>query len=83
ACDDQCVGPLLNDVDFLVESVQKNNISSFAPPPWSPLLRLDNQTILLQKAILKYMDVIAEASNISQNFIKADFETLADLMYLR
>ncbi|GFV46525.1 laminin subunit alpha-1 [Trichonephila clavipes] len=84
SCDDECIGPLLNDVDFLVESYLKYNISSFAPPPWIPLLTLDNQTIALRKSITNYFHILETGMNISQNFAaEFDFETLADLMYLR
>nr|XP_042897336.1 laminin subunit alpha-1 isoform X3 [Parasteatoda tepidariorum] len=84
SCDDHCIGPLLNDVDFLVESYAKHNLSTFSPRPWIPLLQIDNQTIALQKSILKYYNVLEEGQNISRHFVADfDFETLADLMYLR
>ncbi|KAF8792889.1 Laminin subunit alpha-1 like protein [Argiope bruennichi] len=53
SCDDECIGPLLNDAEFL-------------------------------KAISNYFHVLDVGLNISQNFeAEFDFETLADLMYLR
>ncbi|XP_054719082.1 laminin subunit alpha-1-like [Uloborus diversus] len=84
SCDDECLGPLLNDADFLIESAKGFNLSSFVPPAWVPLLKLDNQTISLQKSLSRYFEVIDIAQNISRNFsTQFDFETLADLMYLR
>lgn len=48
ACNDECTGMLLDDVDAIEASIQSLNLSGVILAPYSLLISLDNQTQELQ-----------------------------------
>lgn len=48
ACDDECTGLLLDDVDSIEATIQSLNLSGVILAPYSLLISLDNQTHVLQ-----------------------------------
>lgn len=48
ACNDDCTGVLLDDVDAIEATIQSLNLSSVILAPYSLLINLENQTQELQ-----------------------------------
>lgn len=48
ACDDECTGVLLDDLDKIENYFLSVNLSSVAMAPYSQLVKLENQTRKLQ-----------------------------------
>jgi hypothetical protein len=48
ACDDDCVGPLLNDLDSVGDAVLSLNLTGVSPAPYGILENLENTTKYFQ-----------------------------------
>ena len=48
ACDDGCVGKLLDDIDYLMSLVDQTNLTGVSAAPWTRLFSLGDLTDLMK-----------------------------------
>ncbi|KAG8442156.1 hypothetical protein GDO86_011091 [Hymenochirus boettgeri] len=56
SCDDDCTGPLLDDLDHLKESVRSFNVSGMIQVPFGIVLQIENVTEHLQDSVYKRLN---------------------------
>ncbi|KAG8521110.1 Laminin subunit alpha-1, partial [Galemys pyrenaicus] len=72
ACDDDCVGALLNDLDRTGDSIMSVNLTGSFPAPYGMLSELENSTKYLQESLLK--------ENTQKKLAKNQLEGVAEQM---
>ncbi|XP_053443178.1 laminin subunit alpha-1-like isoform X3 [Nycticebus coucang] len=53
ACDEECVGVPLNNLDDISDAILSMNLTSIIPLPYGILSKLENTTEYLQESLLK------------------------------
>ncbi|CAK9252534.1 unnamed protein product [Sphagnum jensenii] len=77
-------GLLLDDIEFLQVLVEEANLTDVANLPWTRLLHLTNRLTKITNNMNEYQYLISQGHQILANFtISFDFETLADILYLK